>query len=74
MGEVLECLDDNRGGCEGPVEYRMAISGTGKSFPRCDRHWELRLIEQERIDRMYPVQAPADFDPLAAGESWDPEI
>ena len=58
-------------GCDGLVEYRMALSGTGKSFPRCDKHWDERLVIQEGINRRYPVNAPSDFDPLYAGESWD---
>lgn len=57
--------------CSGPVEYRMALSATGRSFPRCESHWERRLAEQDRINRQYPPTAPADFDPLYAGESWD---
>jgi hypothetical protein len=59
--------------CGGHVEYRMALSGTGKSFPRCDEHWSKRLAEQERINRTYPDSpvAPAWFDPAAAGERWD---
>lgn len=57
--------------CSGAVEYRMPLSGTGRAFPRCEHHWSLRLVEQERIDRTYPVHAPSDFDPSYAGESWD---
>ena len=59
--------------CSGPVEYRDPLSGTSHAFPRCDYHWERRLQEQERIQRKYPVNAPADFDPLYAGERWDEE-
>lgn len=69
--ELLECLDSSRGGCEGAVEFRMPLSGTGRAFPRCDAHWEARLLEQERINERYPEQPPADFDPAYAGESWD---
>lgn len=70
--EEITCLDAGRSLCEGKVEYRMALSETGKNFPRCDRHWELSLEEQERINERYPVQQPSDFDPLDAGENWDP--
>lgn len=70
--ETPDCLDGPEG-CDGPVEFRMALSATGRSFPRCDHHWQLRLIEQERITRTYPEQAPADFDPAYAGERWDDE-
>lgn len=68
----LNCLN-GPGGCAGKVEYRMALSGTGKSFPRCDKHWSDRLEVQRGINERYPVQQPADFDPLYAGERWDEE-
>lgn len=64
------CLNDGPG-CGGQVEYRMPLSGTGRSFPRCDAHWEQRLETQRGIDARYPTHAPADFDPSYAGESWD---
>lgn len=67
----LECLDDHKGDCRGPIEYRMGLSGTGKSFPRCDRHWEERLRFQDETNRKYPTNAPRDFDPSYAGEHWD---
>jgi hypothetical protein len=70
----IECLDDpGGGGCHGPIAYRMALSGTGRSFPRCDGHWADRLDEQERIASRYPDSpiAPSDFDPSYAGERWD---
>jgi hypothetical protein len=70
-----DCLDyrDGDNGCRGAVEYRMALSGTGRSFPRCDQHWQERLVEQERINRDYPDSPfpPAWFDPANAGEHWD---
>jgi hypothetical protein len=72
--ETIECLDaDVNDPCEGPVEYRMALSGTGRSFPRCEKHWQDRLRVQERVNRDYPDSpiAPAWFDPADAGESWD---
>ena len=72
--ETLECLDAFRGECEGEVEYRWPLSGTGKSFARCDLHWSERLDEQERINRLYAPYsdvAPSDFDPYYAGERWD---
>jgi hypothetical protein len=69
------CLDGHdpaTSSCEGPVEYRAPLSGTGRSFPRCDRHWEARLDRQAEIDRRYPQSdmPPADFDPTYAGETW----
>jgi hypothetical protein len=67
-----DCLEGPEG-CQGDVEHRMPLSGTGRAFPRCDKHWELRLDTQERINRDYPDSpiAPAWFDPAAAGERWD---
>ncbi len=70
--EILECLEDHgENTCRGPVEYRMPLSESGKSFPRCDLHWDKRLDEQERINETYPTFAPSDFDPGYAGETWD---
>ena len=69
----VTCLDDHLGDCKGPVEYRDPLSATGRSFPRCDKHWEDRVEIQEGIDARYPVHAPADFDPMYAGERWDEE-
>ena len=69
--EILKCLDDHDGDCEGDIEYRMALSSTGRSFPRCDKHWLTRLDVQEVINRNYPTHQPSDFDPSYAGESWD---
>ena len=68
----MKCLDDyEESTCSGPVEYRFALSGTGKSFPRCDHHWQMRLIKQDEINRRYPYHQPYDFDPSYAGERWD---
>ena len=69
------CLDEGRGHCEGQVEYRLPLTATGRSFPRCERHWNERLDAQEAHDRNYPDSplAPAWFDPMAAGERWDEE-
>lgn len=70
--EVESCLD-GPDDCSGRVEYRMALSATGRSFPRCDGHWGKRLGIQAGIDRRYPDSPipPSDFDPTYAGESWD---
>lgn len=74
MDESLECLDDyGENTCKGAVEFRMALSGTGKPFPRCDGHWEDRLKVQEGIDQRYPYHQPSDFDPMDAGEVWGEE-
>lgn len=71
--EAPDCLDDDgdAADCEGPVEYRTPLSGTGKSFPRCEKHWEERLETQQEIAERYPTSAPPDFDPAYAGEHWD---
>jgi hypothetical protein len=66
----LECLDGNKGGCSGPVEYRFALSPSGRQFPRCDAHWAKRLDEQEEINRKYPALQPSNFDEMDAGERW----
>jgi hypothetical protein len=70
--ECVECLDagPDPDGCEGAIEYRMPLSGTGRSFPRCEKHWGERLDRQREIDERYPVHQPADFDPSYAGEVW----
>lgn len=72
VAEKLECLEESEE-CGGAVEYRMALSGTGRSFVRCDRHWEKRLDKQDEINQRYPVMQPRDFDPGYAGERWDDE-
>ena len=71
--EQPTCLDAHRDAehCSGSVEYRESLSGTGTPIPRCDAHWSKRLDEQQRINERYPQRAPADFDPLYAGERWD---
>lgn len=69
----LECIQSNDD-CQGKVEYREPLSGTGKAFPRCEHHWELRLIAQADINRRYgSPSAPPDFDPSYAGETWEDE-
>lgn len=67
-----DCLDHRGdGSCRGRVEYRMALSASGKSFPRCERHWGERLDREDEITARYPYHEPADFDPMCAGERWD---
>lgn len=71
-----DCLDwhgDEAGGCDGPVEYRMPLSSSGRAFPRCESHWQDRLKRQEEINERYPDSpiAPSWFDPSAAGERWN---
>lgn len=68
----LECLDGPEG-CQGQIEYRMALSPSGRQFPRCDHHWLKRLDFQKETKEKYPDTpcAPAWFDPTYAGERWD---
>jgi len=68
-----DCLDNGNGACAGETIYRMSLSGSGTSFPRCDRHWDIRLERDERIRQDYPDSpfAPSWFDPAYAGERWD---
>jgi hypothetical protein len=47
------------------------MSPSGRWFPRCEKHYEERLEVQRGIDERYPTHAPADFDPMYAGERWD---
>jgi len=70
MTEEIKCLD-GPSECEGAIEFRHALSGTGKSFLRCDKHWSKRLAKQAEINSRYPTQQPSDFDPAYAGERWD---
>jgi len=68
------CLDDRgENTCRGAVEYRFPMSGTGRSFPRCDKHFDAALASYERINNDYPDSdvPPAWFDPMAAGERWN---
>jgi hypothetical protein len=57
----------------GRVELRMALSGTGIPYPRCDGHWSTRLDLEQRLRRDYPDTdtPPAWFDGANAGERWN---
>jgi hypothetical protein len=70
----MECVNADKGNCRGDVELRPSLTGTGLSIARCDRHWEERLDEQDRINSTYGVDsdvAPDWIDPSYAGERWD---
>jgi hypothetical protein len=72
----LECLDHHNTAdpCAGAVEYRHPLSGTGRSFPRCDHHWDKRLQKQQEINERYAPDSdvpPSGFDPYFAGERWE---
>jgi hypothetical protein len=68
-----ECMDDHRGDCDGDVEYRMNLSGTGVPTVRCDKHWGDRLDLQDEINRKYAPDSdvpPTGFREDDAGERW----
>jgi hypothetical protein len=52
---VEDCLDYNPDECQGTVEYRIAMSGTGISYPRCLWHFDVRWETQQRLARDYGV-------------------
>lgn len=70
--EVLECLD-GPDECRGPVEYHSTDPGRRPAFPRCARHWDLRLKRREESMELYADSdvPPPWFDPTIAGERWD---
>lgn len=75
--EILDpedCLDFHLGDCEGEVEYRIPMSPSGKSFPRCEKHMSDRWATQERLTRDYGVPLTYDGsdsgDPFAYGDPY----
>lgn len=50
----MECLNEGED-CAGLVAKREALSGSGLSFPRCEAHWELRLLLEDELNERYPV-------------------
>lgn len=74
VAEELRCINgygDAEVGCTGPIEFREPLSGSGRSFPRCDKHWAARMRMQDELNRRYPRTPPRDWSPLDAGEAWD---
>jgi hypothetical protein len=71
--EDLACIQDHTGECDGPVEYRMPLSPTGVSYPRCEKHWEDRLELEDGLRERYPEQPPEDWSHYDAGEYWSEE-
>ena len=68
---TLTCID-GPDGCDGPVEWGTTPDRDDfRAFTRCRAHYERRCKAAEEHLRKYPVHAPADFDPLYAGETWD---
>ncbi|AEF57296.1 hypothetical protein PBI_WINKY_128 [Mycobacterium phage Winky] len=78
---MVDCVDHNHtdelGACEGVVSLYASLSGSGESYPRCERHYRLYVERvQPQIDairRDYPDtdQPPDWFDPTYAGERWN---
>lgn len=70
---MSECIERHKGDCNGDVEPRESLSGTGTPITRCDKHWEDRLSRQQNINEAYPDSSspPSWFDASYAGEHWD---
>ncbi len=66
---ILPCNWEFKGDCAGEVEYRIPMSASGKSFPYCEKHFDARLDEQERISRTYDI--PMFYDTLPPEDFWD---
>lgn len=65
------CLSD-RGGSSCKGEVRGEMSASGLTFiHRCEKHWQESYDKDAETRRRYPFHAPADFDPLFAGERWE---
>ncbi len=61
-----DCHDFGEGACEGNVEVRSLLNGSGRAHPRCTRHWGLRLAEQLGADRTLRCPPPGiDQEALA---------
>lgn len=71
--EPLTCIQRADGGCDGEVEMRESLSGTGEPIPRCTKHWAGRLDAHQRLREVYPDSStpPSWFDPSVVGEHWD---
>jgi hypothetical protein len=66
-----ECLREGQGTCRGEVTGRPSHAGTGTIIFECGLHQEQSQRHADDINRRYPRHAPADFDPMYAGERWD---
>lgn len=69
--EQLECADGPGRECEGPVTWNSLDPGVRPANPYCRGHWYARCRRDQEIRERYPYHAPADFDPMYAGEYWD---
>lgn len=71
------CEHSDTSECEGDVGYYMALSGSGESYPRCEKGYEEYVArvqpQMDEIRSRYPDSsfAPSWFDPTYAGERWD---
>jgi hypothetical protein len=73
MFDMTKCHDADDT-CVGELELTVSASGCTRVM-RCAVHavdYRARMDAlQARLDRDYPAQPPAWFDPAYAGESWD---
>ena len=71
---LSDCIDASQSPCGGQHFPRLALSGSGERYVRCDTHYEAYVARLQPvlddIRRRYPLQPPADFDPSYAGEAW----
>ncbi|MBO2464991.1 hypothetical protein [Actinomadura violacea] len=60
-------------GCQGEVSGRESFGGTGQMIYECAAHMARSWNRELELRRRYPVLPPGDWDPMDAGERWDPE-
>jgi hypothetical protein len=66
----LTCIDGPKG-CAGEVEWRTTPDRRdGKSFQRCQAHFDRRMASVQRNLELTSDVAPGWFDPAAIGEHW----
>jgi hypothetical protein len=71
IAEPLECIDGPQD-CQGAVEWRTTPDRTdGKSFMRCEGHFDKRMQSVERTLELTSRSRPSWFDESYAGERWD---
>lgn len=72
---MRDCIDSNESPCSGEVFPRLALSGSGERYERCDSHYEAYAARLQPIlqgiRQRYPEHPPSDFDESYAGERWD---
>ena len=71
---LSDCIDASQSPCAGEHFPRLALSGSGERYTRCDAHYDAYVARTQPIlddiRRRYPACPPADFDPTYAGEAW----